>query len=106
MARWVKESVLSLYTLMMLLIMALLLFFFPVTAFANKRTFLLPQWAMLLLGTGVLGAAIRLAMRSHGGRERLHAPVRAAFWLGLLLVQLAFCHFSYFLTGWDAGMML
>ncbi|MBP3522657.1 MAG: hypothetical protein J6M56_03710 [Clostridia bacterium] len=106
MVKWVKASVLSLYTLMMLLIMVLLLFFFPVTEFACKRVFLLPQWAMLLLGTGVLGAAIWLAMRSHGGRARDHAPVRAVFWLGLLLVQLAFCYFSYFLTGWDAGMML
>lgn len=106
MARWVKGSVLSLYTLMMLLVMVLLLFFFPVTAFTNKRAFLLPQWAMLLLGTGVLGAAIRLAMRPRRGRARLHAPVRAAFWLGLLLVQLAYGYFSYFLTGWDAGMML
>ena len=106
MAKWVKVSVLSLYTMMMLLIMVLLLFFFPVTEFACKRVFLLPQWAMLLLGTGVLGAVLCLAMRSRGGRERLHVPVRAIFWLGLLLVQLAYCYFSYFLTGWDAGMML
>lgn len=82
MARWVKGSVLSLYTLMMLLMMVLLLFFFPVTAFTNKRAFLLPQWAMLLLGTGVLGAAIRLAMRPRRGRGRLYEPLRAAFWLG------------------------
>ena len=106
MAKRVKVSVLSLYTLMMLLIMALLMFFFPVTAFANKRTFLLPQWAMLLLGTGALGAAIWPAMRTRGGGARHRAPVWALFWLGLLLVQLAYCYFSYFLTGWDAGMML
>ena len=42
MAKWVKVSVLSLYTMMMLLIMVLLLFFFPVTEFACKRVFLLP----------------------------------------------------------------
>lgn len=106
MAKWVKVSVLSLYTLMMLLIMVLLLFFFPVTEFTNKRAFLLPQWAMLLLGAVVLGAAIRLAARAHGRKARPHGPVRAVFWLGLLLVQLAYCYFSYFLTGWDAGMML
>ena len=93
MAKWVKVSVLSLYTMMMLLIMVLLLFFFPVTEFACKRVFLLPQWAMLLLGTGVLGAVLCLAMRSRGGRESVHVPVRAIFWLGLLLVQLAYCYF-------------
>lgn len=106
MAKWVRVSVLSLYTMMLLLIMVLLLFFFPVTEFVGKREFLLPQWAMMLLGAGVLSAAIWLAARVHGRKARHHGPVQVVFWLGLFFVQLAYCYFSYFLTGWDAGMML
>lgn len=89
MAKWVKVGVTSLYTAMMLLMMVLLLFLFPATSFAGKRVFLLPQWAMLLLGTGVITAAIGLC----GGKAGYSMPMRAVFWLGLFLVQMAYCYF-------------
>ena len=113
MIKSLHKAVFALFTVMMGAIVLLILFGFDRMDFQNKRTFLLPQPVMMLFGvliTGLLAwAAWRASSkpRALAGGKRFHAWLTwALFFAALFVAQATLCYFSYFLTGWDAGMIL
>ena len=108
MIKCVKSGIAVLFSAMMLCILTLVVGCFDQIAFAGKRVFLLGQGTMLCIG---LAAAALLMigacrMRRSDTVRRLEPAARVWLWPMLFAVQLALCYFTYFLTGWDAGMML
>ena len=111
MIKCLQKAVFALFTAMMGAIVLLILLGFDRMDFQNKRTFLLSQPVMMICGVLIAGLLSRGAWRSKprtlraGGRLRALLPW-ALFFAALFVVQATLCYFAYFLTGWDAGMIL
>ena len=113
MIKCLHKAVFVLFTVTMGAIVLLILLGFDRMDFQNKRTFLLPQSVMMLFGVLMAGllawgawhASSKLHSLKAGRRLRTWMPW-ALFFAVLFVVQATLCYFSYFLTGWDAGMIL
>lgn len=108
----IQRSIVVLYTLMMAMILAIILLVFDTMWFGGQKEFLMLQWQILLAGLAGL-AAVCLAGRaaeerkrpsSMGKRKRL--MLEAAFWAAVFFAQAVYCFHAYFMTGWDAGLVL
>lgn len=108
MSRWIKSGIALLFSVMMLCILVLIIGCFDQIAFASKREFLIGQGMMLCIGlsAAALGMAAVHGLSRIEAARRLEPAARILVWPMLFVLQLVLCYFSYFLTGWDAGMML
>lgn len=99
--RRINRCVAFLFTALMALILFVVIACFESTSFSCKRTFAMPQGAMLLCGAAALGAAGLLMNRRAKAPFRQRRILAALAWLALLGVQLVLCFHAYFITGWD-----
>lgn len=110
--RLMERAITGLFAVMMAVLLLLVVGCYGSTDFACKQEFYLPQAAMLGIGLLALGGAALLAqrmgkrLRESARTVRLERAARVAYWPLLFCAQIVCCYFSYFLTGWDAGMML
>ena len=84
---------------MMLVIVTTVVFTFDATDFYSKRSFLLPQGAMMAMGALGLTLIGVLAERDKG--EKAHRLLRGLFWLAVFAVQAFSSYCAYFFTDWD-----
>lgn len=101
MVKFANRAITALFTALLALVLCVVLLCFAGTEFACKRPFVLPQWAMLLIGAAVLGGLTLLVRRGEARvpKRPWLAPCLAG--LALLGVQLVLCFHAYFITGWD-----
>ena len=84
---------------MMLVIVTTVVFTFDATDFYSKRSFLLPQGAMMAMGALGLTLIGVLAERDKG--EKAHRLLCGLFWLAIFAVQAFSSYCAYFFTDWD-----
>ena len=107
--RAVNRLIVGVYTAMMAVILSVVLLCYANTSFYFKITFLLPQGAMLALGTALLLGLTWLFGRAQGTVK----PARRAAWLwrllpwaALFVCQAFVCYHVYALPGMDANIVL
>lgn len=112
----VQKMVIAGFTAMMAAITLMVVGLFERTDFFLKRSFPLPQGALLLCGAGalmalcaLLGAAERRERgrvpSPEGGRLR-PALLECLFWLALFAFQAFVTYHAYFITDWDVAIIL
>lgn len=112
----VQRAIVAGFTVMMAVIVVVVTALFEGTQFAIKRRFLLPQGTLLIVGAVCLMALCALAMGAQTLRERRtvrraggrlpRAVAECAFWFALFAFQAFVTYHAYFITDWDAGIML
>ncbi|MDO5378559.1 MAG: hypothetical protein Q4G52_09515 [Clostridia bacterium] len=110
------KMIVTAFTGMMAIIVLIVAALFEQTQFAIKRQFLLPQGVLLLGGALCLFTLCALAKGAQAWGKRRALPraggrltgagVECAFWLALFVFQAFVTYHAYFLTDWDAGIML
>lgn len=112
--RMLQKAIYALFGGMMALVLLLVVLFNHKVVFRAKPVFLMPQWVMLLLGAAVMSALARFffkeqssaALDGAGRRRVLGVFAFLLGWGAVFACQVILSYFAYFLTGWDAKLVL
>ena len=104
----------GLFAAIMAVILYLLLFVADGLDFYLKRSFLMPQWQMMLGGLFVcLIVCMLCAACFRRQKERSVCTIQhksliaeCLFWGALFMLQAVMSYYAYFLTDWDVGIIL
>ena len=104
--KFAYNSVAAVWSVFAGMILFLLIVFSGSASYNGKRVFVLPYWAILLLGVSVMlvGILLYVWVRQKIGHSTEHLPPYTIWILtaGLFLAQMIIFYNIYFETGWDS----
>lgn len=110
--KWLQRTIVIGYTLMMAVILAIVLLVFDTMWFGGQKEFLMLQSRIVLAGLAGLALVCLLLggldsrIRPADKNARGWLAVELVFWAAIFIMQAVYCFHAYFMTGWDAGLVL